>query len=68
MPYVKIELPRESATKDQKRALIKAVTDQVSNLLNNDPQSTFVVIQEYDADDWGHPGEGVRVRRKGFDC
>ena len=68
MPYVKIELPRESATKEQKRALIKAVTDQVSYLLNKDPQLTFVVIQEYDQDDWGHAGEKVTVKKIGYDC
>ncbi len=57
----------KSATKEQKRALINAVADHVSNLLNKDPQLTFVVVQEYDQD-WGHQGEGVPVRRKGYDC
>jgi 4-oxalocrotonate tautomerase len=32
--------------------------------LNKDPQLTFVVIQEYDLDDWGHAGEQVSVLRE----
>ncbi|MDB5155204.1 MAG: 4-oxalocrotonate tautomerase [Mucilaginibacter sp.] len=68
MPYVKIEIAREGVTKEKKRALMKGVTDLVSNLLNKNPQLTFVVIQEYDPDDWSHAGEGVPVPRRGYDC
>ena len=67
MPYVKIEITREGTTREQKAALIKGVTDLISNTLNKDPQLTFVVIQEYDLDDWGHAGELVsELRKKGI--
>jgi 4-oxalocrotonate tautomerase len=36
----------------------------MSDVLNKDPQLTFVVIQEYDLDDWGHTGEQVSVLRE----
>jgi 4-oxalocrotonate tautomerase len=52
MPYIKIEVTREGVTREQKQALIKGVTDLMSDVLNKDPQLTFVVIQEYDLDDW----------------
>jgi len=64
MPYIKIEVTREGVTRAQKQALIKGVTDLVSEVLNKDPQLTFVVIQEYDLDDWGHAGEQVSVLRE----
>ena len=48
MPYVKIEVTREGVTREQKQALIKGVTDLMSDVLNKDPQITFVVIQEYE--------------------
>jgi 4-oxalocrotonate tautomerase len=64
MPYIKIELTREAVTREQKQILIKGVTDLVSNTLNKDPQLTFVVIQEFDLDDWGHNGEQVSVLRE----
>lgn len=67
MPYVKIELTREGVTRAQKQALIKGVTDLLSDVLNKDPQLTHVVIQEYDLDNWGHNGEQVSaLREKGI--
>lgn len=64
MPYVKIEVTREGVTREQKQTLIKGITDLISDTLNKDPQLTFVVIQEYDLDDWGHNGEQVSVLRE----
>jgi 4-oxalocrotonate tautomerase len=64
MPYVKIEVTREGVTREQKQILIKGITDLISDTLNKDPQLTFVVIQEYDLDDWGHNGEQVSVLRE----
>ena len=64
MPYIKIEITREGTTREQKQALIKGVTDLMSDVLNKDPQLTHVVIQEIDLDDWGHAGEQVSVLRE----
>jgi 4-oxalocrotonate tautomerase len=64
MPYIKIEVTREGVTREQKQALIKGVTDVISDVLNKDPQLTYVVIQEIDTDDWGHAGEQVTVLRE----
>lgn len=64
MPYVKIEVTREGVTREQKQALIKGVTDLITDVLNKDPQLTHVVIQEYDLDDWGQAGEQVSVLRE----
>ena len=67
MPYIKIELTREEVTKEKKRALIKGVTDLVTEVLNKDPHLTHVVIQEVELDDWGYAGEQVsELRAKGI--
>jgi 4-oxalocrotonate tautomerase len=55
MPYIKIELTREGVTREQKQALIKGVTDLMTETLNKDPHLTHVVIQEVDLDDWATP-------------
>jgi 4-oxalocrotonate tautomerase len=66
MPYIKIELTREEVTKEKKRALIKGVTDLITEVLNKDPHLTHVVIQEVELDDWGYAGEQVsELRAKG---
>lgn len=64
MPYIKIELTREGVTRDQKKALIKGVTDVITDVLNKDPQLTHVVIQEVELDNWGFAGEQVSVLRE----
>lgn len=64
MPYIKIELTREGVTREKKKALIKGVTDVITDVLNKDPQLTHVVIQEVDLDNWGLGGEQVSVLRE----
>ena len=64
MPYIKIELTREGVTREQKKALIKGVTDVITEVLNKDPQLTHVVIQEVELDNWGFAGEQVSVLRE----
>jgi len=64
MPYIKIELTRESVSREQKQQLIKGVTDLITDVLNKDPHLTHVVIQEVGLDDWGYAGDQVSVLRE----
>jgi 4-oxalocrotonate tautomerase len=67
MPYVKIQVTREGVTKEQKQKLIKGVTQLLVEVLNKNPQTTHVVIDEVDTDNWGIGGEQVteiRTRAK----
>lgn len=68
MPYVLIQVTREGVTKDQKAELIRQTTDMLVKVLNKEPATTFVVIEEVDTDNWGVAGEPVtalRARRAG---
>ncbi len=64
MPYVNIKITRENVTQEQKTILIKEVTRLLQKELGKDPETTFVVIDEVDTDNWGVGGESVTVRRK----
>jgi 4-oxalocrotonate tautomerase len=65
VPYVNIKITREGATAEQKAALIKGVTDLLQTVLNKDPATTFVVIDEVALEDWGVGGLPVdEYRRK----
>jgi len=64
MPYVNIKITREGATAAQKAELIQGVTQLLARVLNKNPQTTVVVIDEVDTDNWGIGGESVTVRRK----
>ena len=63
MPYVKVEITRDGATREQKLAVIRGITDVLVKELGKDPATTFVVIQEIELDDWGHRGTSVRELR-----
>nr|WMC97489.1 4-oxalocrotonate tautomerase family protein [Aminobacter aminovorans] len=64
MPYVNIKITREGVTPEQKAALIKGTTDLLVDVLDKDPTTTFVVINEVDLEDWGVGGMPVEQYRR----
>jgi 4-oxalocrotonate tautomerase len=64
MPYVNIRITREGATPEQKAALIRGATQLLVDVLKKNPQTTVVVIDEVETDNWGVAGETVTSRRK----
>ena len=64
MPYVHIQITREGATPEQKAALIRGTTDLLVDVLDKNPATTFVVIEEVDTDHWGIGGETVTTLRR----
>lgn len=63
MPFVNIKITRDGATKEQKERLIAGVTNLLRDELGKNPQTTVVLIEEVDTDNWGIGGESVTVRR-----
>ena len=63
MPYVNIKITREGATPEQKAALIQGATQLLVDILGKNPNTTVVVIDEVDTDNWGVGGETITVRR-----
>jgi 4-oxalocrotonate tautomerase len=64
MPYVNIQITREGATAEQKASLIRGATELLVRVLDKNPATTFVVIDEVDTDNWGIAGETVTVLRR----
>ncbi|MGA8572368.1 MAG: tautomerase family protein [Desulfobaccales bacterium] len=64
MPFVNIKITREGATAEQKARLIRGVTQLLVDILGKNPQTTAVVIEEVDMDNWGIGGESITVRRQ----
>ena len=64
MPYVNIRITREGVTPAQKLQLIEGATDLLVKVLNKNPATTFVIIDEVDTDNWGVTGENVTTLRK----
>lgn len=64
MPYVNIKVTDDGVTSQQKAELIKGVTDLLQKVLKKNPETTVVVIDEVETDNWGIGGQQVTVRRK----
>jgi 4-oxalocrotonate tautomerase len=64
MPLVNIRITRDGATAAQKAELIKGATDLLVRVLGKNPDTTVVVIDEVDTDNWGIGGETVTARRQ----
>ncbi len=59
MPYVKVEIAKGVATVEQKKAVIRGVTDVLVKELGRNPEYIFVVIDEIDTDNWGRKGRSL---------
>ncbi len=64
MPYVNIRITKEGATAEQKAILIREVTRLLAEVLGKNPQTTVVVIDEVETDNWGIGGETVSILRR----
>ncbi|RYY76240.1 MAG: 4-oxalocrotonate tautomerase family protein [Gammaproteobacteria bacterium] len=71
MPYVNIKVTREgtapgatATTAEQKKALIKGISDLLFNVMGKPHSSTFVVIDEVDLESWGVGGVTVSEYRE----
>lgn len=64
MPYVNIKITDEGVTKEQKQALIEGATQLLVDVLDKNPKSTFVVIDEVNTDNWGIGFDQVTELRK----
>ncbi|UTH74014.1 2-hydroxymuconate tautomerase [Chromobacterium sp. IIBBL 290-4] len=55
MPYVNVQIT-SGATREQKAALVKDITDSLARHLGKKPEHTHIVIQEIAEDHWGYAG------------
>jgi 4-oxalocrotonate tautomerase len=71
MPFVTIQVTREgtapgrtSVSAEEKAALIKGVSELLLEVLKKPLESTFVVIEEVDTENWGWGGLPVLDYRR----
>ena len=57
MPYINIKVTDENVTTAQKRKLIEGATKLVVDILNKNPKTTHVVIEELPIENWGVDGK-----------
>ena len=61
MPYVNIKITDGNVSAKQKSDLTCGVTQLLVAVLNKNPATTVVVIDEVNTDNWGIGGSGYRA-------
>ena len=64
MPFINIKVTDEQVTKEQKRQLIEGVTQLMVDILDKNPKTTHVVIEEIPIDNWGADAEQYSNSKK----
>lgn len=65
MPYIQVNITK-GATNEQKAQLIEGITDLMVKVLEKNPASTHVLINEVETENWGIAGRAVkRLRAEG---
>ena len=65
MPYVHVRITREGGTSPRAKAeLIAGMTRVLEEVLDKDPATTFVVIEEVELESWGIGGLPVDQYRR----
>ena len=64
MPYINIRVTDEGVTKEQKQKLIEGTTQLMVDVLGKNPETTHVVIDEVNTDNWGIGYDQVTELRK----
>lgn len=65
MPFVSVKVTggNEAPTIEQKKLIIKGITELLSKVLSKNPATTMVIIDEIEMDNWGVGGKTTTERR-----
>jgi len=55
MPYINVQITK-GATRDQKRTIVKEMTETLVNTLGKSPEHIHIVLQEIEEENWGYSG------------
>ncbi len=61
MPFVNVRM-LEGRSHDQKRRLVKAITDAMADICDAKPEGTMIVIDEVPRDHWARGGVLISER------
>lgn len=64
MPMVNVKITREGATAEQKSQVMAEMTEVLARVLGKNPETTIVIIEEVETENWGIAGQPVSKRRK----
>ncbi|MCE2992959.1 MAG: tautomerase family protein [Alphaproteobacteria bacterium] len=54
MPYVNVRIIKSGVTKEQKAQIVNEITDTLVRVLNKNPATTHIIIDEVELENWGY--------------
>ena len=64
MPMINVKITREGATAEQKKQVMAEMTEVLARVLGKNPETTIVIIEDVETENWGIAGQPVSERRK----
>jgi 4-oxalocrotonate tautomerase len=64
MPMINLKITKGESTAAQKAQVIEEMTDVLRRVMGKNPDTTIVIIDEVETDNWGIGGQTVTQRRK----
>jgi 4-oxalocrotonate tautomerase len=64
MPMVNVKITREGATAEQKSQVMAEMTEVLARVLGKNPETTIVIVEEVETENWAIAGQPVSERRK----
>jgi 4-oxalocrotonate tautomerase len=61
---VNVKITREGATAEQKSQVMAEMTEVLARVLGKNPETTIVIIEEVETENWAIAGQPVSERRK----
>ena len=63
MPMINLKITKGESTAQQKAQVIREMTEVLQHVMGKNPDTTIVIIEEVDTDNWGIGGKSVTQRR-----
>jgi 4-oxalocrotonate tautomerase len=61
---VNVKITREGATAEQKSQVMAEMTEVLARVLGKNPETTIVIVEEVETENWAIAGQPVSERRK----
>ncbi|MFW2436861.1 MAG: tautomerase family protein [Parvibaculales bacterium] len=64
MPMINLKITKGESTAAQKAQVIEEMTEVLQRVMGKNPETTIVIIDEVETDNWGIGGQTVTQRRR----
>ena len=64
MPYINVQITKDGVTTDQKKRIVREMTQTLVDVLGKNPERIHIVIDEIEPENWAFDGKLVSEHRQ----